>query len=78
MGRHLGYSWEIDDINFVDIEEVDTRIDGYVSYTNYLQTGILENGAWAPEPIAESLSAELKVSNFGWTLPKQMWSCVPK
>lgn len=61
-----GYSWEIDDIKVFDIEENDTRIDSYLSYTNYQQTGIYENGAWAQSQLLESLSAGAKVYNFGW------------
>ena len=61
-----GYSWEIDDINVVEIEENDTRIDNYLSYTNYRQTGMYENGAWAQSQLPESLSAGAKVYNFGW------------
>ena len=61
-----GYSWEIDDINVVDIEENDTRIDSYLSYTNFQQTGMYENGAWAQSQLPESLSAGAKVYNFGW------------
>ena len=53
-----GYSWEIDDINIVDIEENDTRIDGYVSYTNYFQTGIYENGAWAQSQLLDTILQE--------------------
>ena len=61
-----GYSWEIDDINVVDIEENDTRIHNYLSYTNYRQTGMYENGAWAQSQLPGSLSAGAKVYNFGW------------
>ena len=61
-----GYSWEIDDINIVDIEENDTRIDGYVSYTNYFQTGIYENGAWAQSQLLDTLFAGAKAYNFGY------------
>ena len=61
-----GYSWEIDDIYLVDIEENDTRIDGYFSYTNYFQTGIYENGAWAQSQMLPTLSAGAKAYNFGY------------
>ena len=61
-----GYSWEIDDIKVFDIEENDTRIDNYLSYTNYLETGVYENGAWAQSQLPASLSAGAKVYNFGW------------
>ena len=61
-----GYSWEIDDINIVDIEENDTRIDGYLSYTNYFQTGVYENGAWAQSQLLDTLFAGAKVYNFGY------------
>ena len=61
-----GYSWEIDDINVVDIEENDTRIDNYLSYTNYLETGVYENGAWAQSQLPDTLFAGAKVYNFGF------------
>ena len=61
-----GYSWEIDDINVVDIEENDTRIDSYLSYTNYFQTGVYENGAWAQSQLLDTLFAGAKVYNFGF------------
>ena len=61
-----GYSWEIDDIKVFDIEENDTRIDNYLSYTNYLETGVYENGAWAQSQLPGILSAGAKVYNFGW------------
>ena len=62
-----GYSWEIDDISMKDIEENDLRIDGYVSYTNYLQTGIYENGAWPQSQLLDSWTAGAKVFNFGYS-----------
>ena len=62
-----GYSWEIDDINVVDIEENDTRIDSYLSYTNYFQTGVYENGAWAQSQLLDTLFAGAKVYNFGFS-----------
>ena len=37
-----------------DIEENDLRIDGYVSYTNYLQTGIYENGVWPQSQLLDT------------------------
>ena len=61
-----GYSWEIDDINVVDIEENDTRIDSYLSYTNYFQTGVYENGAWAQSQLLDTIFAGAKVYNFGY------------
>ena len=61
-----GYSWEIDDIKVVEILENDTRIDNYVSYTNYLQTGIYENGTWAQSQLLDTLSAGARVYNFGY------------
>ena len=61
-----GYSWEIDDIFVVNIPENDIRIDGYQSYTNYLQTGVYENGAWAQSQMLPTLSAGAKAYNFGY------------
>ena len=66
LGRHLGLLWEIDDINVVDIEENDTRIDSYLSYTNYFQTGVYENGAWAQSQLLDTIFAGAKVYNFGF------------
>ncbi|MDA9755872.1 hypothetical protein N9V29_02770 [Flavobacteriales bacterium] len=61
-----GYSWEIDDVRVFDIEENDTRIDDYLSYTNYLQTGVYENGAWAQSQLLDTIFAGAKVYNFGY------------
>ena len=61
-----GYSWEIDDIFIREIPENDTRIDNYLSYTNYLETGIYENGAWAQSQLLDTMFAGAKVYNFGY------------
>ena len=62
-----GYAWEIDDINMLDIEANDLRVLDYVSYTNYLETGIYENGAWPESQMLETLDAAVQVYNFGYS-----------
>ena len=42
-----GYSWEIDDVAVAPIDDNDLRIQGQVSYTDFPQSGIYENGSWA-------------------------------
>ena len=61
-----GYSWEIDDVTVIEIQQNDTRIDNYLSYTNYLETGIYENGAWAQSQLLDTMFAGAKVYNFGY------------
>ena len=61
-----GYAWEIDDINLFDVEQNDLRVEDYVSYTNYLETGIYENGAWPESQMLDTLNAALSVYNFGY------------
>ena len=60
-----GYSWEIDDIAIYEIPANDLRIDDYLSYTNYLQTGVYEYGAWPLSQIPSNLQAGAKVNNVG-------------
>ena len=61
-----GYSWEIDDVEVYDTPENDTRIDNYLSYSNYFQTGLYEYGAWAQSQVPEDLQAGAKVYNVGY------------
>ena len=61
-----GYSWEIDDIEIYDTPANDTRIDNYVSFSNYAQTGLYEYGAWAQSQIPADLTAAAKVYNVGY------------
>ena len=61
-----GYSWEIDDLEIYDTPENDTRIDNYLSYSNYLGTGFYEYGAWAQSQIPTDLTAAAKVYNVGY------------
>ena len=63
-----GYAWEIDDINLLDVEQNDLRVDDYVSYTNYLETGIYENGAWPESQMLDTLNAALRVYTLA-TMP---------
>ncbi|MDG1674815.1 MAG: T9SS type A sorting domain-containing protein [Flavobacteriales bacterium] len=61
-----GYSWEIDDLEVYDTPENDTRIDNYLSFSNYSQTGLYEYGAWAQSQIPTDLQAGAKVYNVGY------------
>ena len=61
-----GYSWEIDDINVYDTPANDTRIDNYLSYTDYERTGYYEYGAWPLSQIPADLAAAAKVYNVGF------------
>ena len=61
-----GYSWEIDDLEVYDTPENDTRIDNYLSFSNYFQTGLYEYGAWAQSQIPADLQAGAKVYNVGY------------
>ena len=61
-----GYSWEIDDVEVYDTPENDVRIDNYLSYTNYAQTGVYEYGAWPLSQIPDNLQAGVKVQNVGY------------
>ena len=61
-----GYSWEIDDVEVYDTPENDTRIDNYLSFSNYFQTGLYEYGAWAQSQIPTDLQAGAKVYNVGY------------
>ena len=60
-----GYSWEIDDIEVYETPANDTRIDNYVSFSNYAQTRLYEYGAWAQSQIPADLTAAAKVYNVG-------------
>jgi hypothetical protein len=60
-----GYSWEIDDIEIYQTPANDIRIDNYVSYTDYLTTGIWEAGVFAEGQLS-SLEAAAKVYNVGY------------
>ena len=62
-----GYSWEIDDIKVYDTPENDTRIDNYLSYTDFERTGYYEYGAWAQSQIPADLAAAAKVYNVGYS-----------
>lgn len=61
-----GYSWEIDDVEVYETPENDTRIDNYLSYSNYAQTGVYEYGAWPLSQIPSDLQAGAKVYNVGY------------
>ena len=61
-----GYSWEIDDIKVYDTPANDTRIDNYLSYTDFERTGVYEYGAWAQSQIPADLAAAAKVYNVGY------------
>jgi len=61
-----GYSWEIDDIQLYQTPENDTRIDNYLSYTDYERTLVYEYGAWAQSQIPTDLQAAAKVYNVGY------------
>jgi hypothetical protein len=61
-----GYSWEIDDLEVYDTPQHDIRIDNYVSYTNYAQTGRYEYGAWPESQLPSDLQAGIKVYNVGY------------
>ena len=52
--------------NLLDVEQNDLRVEDYVSYTNYLETGIYENGAWPESQMLDTLNAALRVYNFGY------------
>lgn len=60
-----GYSWEIDDIQVYETPANDIRIDNYLSYTDYLTTGIWEAGVFAEGQLT-SLEAAAKVYNVGY------------
>ena len=60
-----GYSWEIDDIQIYETPANDIRIDNYLSYTDYLTTGIWEAGVFAEGQLT-SLDAAAKVYNVGY------------
>lgn len=60
-----GYSWEIDDIQMYETPANDIRIDNYLSYTDYLTTGIWEAGVFAEGQLT-SLDAAAKVYNVGY------------
>ena len=59
-----GYSWEIDDIEVYDTPANDTRIDNYVSYSNYAQTGLYEYGAWAQSQVPEDLRPQPRCTTW--------------
>ncbi|HIK67082.1 MAG TPA: hypothetical protein EYF95_03850, partial [Flavobacteriales bacterium] len=61
-----GYSWEIDDIKVYDTPANDTRIDNYLSYTDFERTGYYEYGAWPLSQIPTDLAAAAKVYNVGY------------
>lgn len=61
-----GYSWEIDDIQVYATPANDTRIDNYISYTDYERTGVYEYGAWEATQIPADLQAGAKVYNVGY------------
>ena len=61
-----GYSWEIDDIKVYDTPANDTRIDNYLSYTDYERSGYYEYGAWPLSQIPADLAAAAKVYNVGY------------
>jgi len=61
-----GYSWEIDDILMYPTPADDTRIDNYVSYTDFERTGVYEYGAWAESQLPADLTAAAKVYNVGF------------
>ena len=61
-----GYSWEIDYIKVYDTPANDTRIDNYLSYTDYERTGYYEYGAWPLSQIPADLAAAAKVYNVGF------------
>lgn len=61
-----GYSWEIDDVELYETPENDIRIDNYLSFTNYAQTGVYEYGAWPLNQIPDNLQAGIKISNVGY------------
>lgn len=61
-----GYSWEIDDIQVYDTPANDTRIDNYLSYTDYERSGYYEYGAWPLSQIPADLAAAAKVYNVGF------------
>lgn len=60
-----GYSWEIDDVAVAPIEDNDLRIEGQVSYTDFPQSGIYENGSWALGQMPDTLVAGARATNFG-------------
>jgi hypothetical protein len=61
-----GYSWEIDDIQMYPTPANDTRIEDYLSYTNYNQTGVYEYGSWPESQIPTNLEAGAKVYSVGY------------
>jgi len=61
-----GYSWEVDDIKVYDTPANDTRIDNYLSYTDFERTGYYEYGAWPLTQIPADLAAAAKVYNVGF------------
>jgi hypothetical protein len=61
-----GYSWEIDDIKVYDTPANDTRLDNYLSYTDYERSGYYEYGAWPLSQIPADLAAAAKVYNVGF------------
>ena len=61
-----GYSWEIDDVQLYETPENDIRIDNYLSFTNYAQTGVYEYGAWPLNQIPDNLEAGVEISNVGY------------
>ena len=59
-----GYSWEIDDIVLAPIPDNDLKIGGYVSTTDYLNTGTVEVGA-IPQGQINAYQAGVEVVNTG-------------
>jgi hypothetical protein len=60
-----GYAWMIDDLELFETPANDIRIDNYLSYTDYLTTGIWEAGVFAEGQLS-SLEAAAKVYNAGY------------
>ena len=59
-----GYAWMIDDFVVFDTPANDVRIDGYVSFTDYLTTGLWEAQVW-PESQLPALDLAARVTGLG-------------
>ena len=59
-----GYAWMVDDFVAFDTPENDIRVSDYVSYTDYLTTGLWEASVW-PESQLPALDLAVAVTGLG-------------
>ena len=64
LGRSVGYAWMIDDFVAFDTPANDLRIADYVSFTDYLTTGLWEAQVW-PESQLPALDLAVAVTGLG-------------